>query len=138
MQRLTDEQLKAKTAEFRQRLKAGAQLDDLLVEAFAVVREVSSRVLRLRHFDAQLVSSCKSGKPALFCVYSASSVLPCLTLPYPAFVLHYPVSFCLTLYSALPCQTLPCSALPCSTYIDAELVSSCNPGLLCAILYYAL
>ena len=65
MQQLTDEELKAKTAEFRQRLKAGAQLDDLLVEAFAVVREVSSRVLRLRHFDAQLVSSCKPASPCL-------------------------------------------------------------------------
>ena len=53
---LTDDQLKAKTAEFKQRLQRGASVDDLLVEAFAVVREVSSRVLRLRHFDAQLVS----------------------------------------------------------------------------------
>ena len=56
LQSLTDEQLKAKTAEFRQRLKKGATVDNLLVEAFAVVREVSSRVLRLRHFDAQMVS----------------------------------------------------------------------------------
>lgn len=56
MQKLTDDDLKAKTAEFRQRLNDGIPLDELLVEAFAVVREVSSRVLRLRHFDAQLVS----------------------------------------------------------------------------------
>ena len=56
MQRLTDDDLKGKTADFRQRLKQGATLDDLLIEAFAVVREVSSRVLRLRHYDAQLVS----------------------------------------------------------------------------------
>ena len=56
MQKLTDDDLKGKTADFRQLLKAGAPLDDLLVEAFAVVREASSRVLRLRHFDAQLVS----------------------------------------------------------------------------------
>ncbi|DBA84483.1 TPA: hypothetical protein ACH3X1_006102 [Trebouxia sp. C0004] len=55
LQSLTDAQLKAKTAEFRLRLRAGATLDDLLVEAFALVREVSSRVLRLRHFDAQMV-----------------------------------------------------------------------------------
>ena len=55
LQQLTDEQLKAKTAEFRFRLSKGASLDDLLVEAFAVVREVSNRVLRLRHFDAQMV-----------------------------------------------------------------------------------
>ena len=56
LQKLTDDQLKAKTQEFRQRLKRSATLESLLVEAFAVVREVSSRVLRLRHFDAQLVS----------------------------------------------------------------------------------
>lgn len=56
MQKLTDDDLKAKTAEFKQRLSNGVSLDELLVEAFAVVREVSSRVLRLRHFDAQLVS----------------------------------------------------------------------------------
>lgn len=56
MQKLTDDDLQAKTAEFRQRLSKGFSLDDLLVEAFAVVREVSSRVLRMRHFDAQLVS----------------------------------------------------------------------------------
>jgi len=55
LQSLTDAQLKAKTAEFKLRLRAGATLDDLLVEAFALVREVSSRVLRLRHFDAQMV-----------------------------------------------------------------------------------
>lgn len=57
LQSLTDDQLKEKTAEFRRRLRAGTTLDDLLVESFALVREVSSRVLRLRHFDAQLVSS---------------------------------------------------------------------------------
>ncbi len=56
LQSLSDAQLKAKTAEFKLRLRAGATLDDLLVEAFALVREVSSRVLRLRHFDAQMVS----------------------------------------------------------------------------------
>lgn len=56
LQSLTDAQLKAKTAEFKLRLRAGATLDVLLVEAFALVREVSSRVLRLRHFDAQMVS----------------------------------------------------------------------------------
>ncbi|KAA6421107.1 MAG: pre translocase subunit [Trebouxia sp. A1-2] len=55
LQSLTDAQLKAKTTEFKLRLRAGATLDDLLVEAFALVREVSSRVLRLRHFDAQMV-----------------------------------------------------------------------------------
>ena len=57
MQALSDSDLKAKTAEFRARLAAGEQLDALLPEAFAVVREVSSRVLGLRHFDVQLVST---------------------------------------------------------------------------------
>jgi len=52
---LTDEQLKAKTDEFRKRIEEGASLDDILPEAFAVVREVSRRVLNMRHFDMQLV-----------------------------------------------------------------------------------
>ena len=52
---LTDEALAAKTTEFRQRIADGATLDELLPEAFAVVREASSRVLGMRHFDAQLI-----------------------------------------------------------------------------------
>ncbi len=52
---LTDEQLQEKTNEFRQRLKAGEELDSLLVEAFAVVREAGRRVLNMRHFDVQLI-----------------------------------------------------------------------------------
>ena len=52
---LSDEQLKAKRAEFRQRLADGASLDSLLPEAFAVVREASFRVLGMRHFDVQLI-----------------------------------------------------------------------------------
>ncbi|MCK5218096.1 preprotein translocase subunit SecA, partial [bacterium] len=55
MRTLSDEQLKAKTGEFRSRLEAGSTLDDILVEAFAVVREVSVRTLGLRHFDVQLM-----------------------------------------------------------------------------------
>ena len=55
MKALSDEQLKAKTAEFRQRLADGASLDSLLQEAFAVVREASFRVLGMRHFDVQLI-----------------------------------------------------------------------------------
>jgi preprotein translocase subunit SecA len=54
MQALTDEQLKAKTAEFRQELAAGKTLDDILVPAFAVAREAAKRVLGLRPFDVQL------------------------------------------------------------------------------------
>jgi len=52
---LPDEQLRAKTAEFRQRLANGETLDDLLPEAFAVVREAGRRVLKMRHFDVQLI-----------------------------------------------------------------------------------
>ena len=52
---LTDQQLKNKTAEFKRRLKKGETLDDLLPEAFAVVREASKRVLGMRHFDVQLI-----------------------------------------------------------------------------------
>ena len=55
IQALSDEQLKAKTAEFRQRHADGATLDDLLAEAFATVRETSRRVLGMRHFDVQLI-----------------------------------------------------------------------------------
>src|SRR5207247_4627598 len=52
---LSDEQLRAKTAEFRQRVADGQTADDLLVEAFAVVREAGRRVLSMRHFDVQLI-----------------------------------------------------------------------------------
>jgi preprotein translocase subunit SecA len=52
---LSDEALRAKTDEFRRRLKEGATLDDLLPEAFAVVREAAQRTLRMRHFDVQLI-----------------------------------------------------------------------------------
>jgi preprotein translocase subunit SecA len=55
MEALSDEALKAKTAEFRERIAGGATLDDLLPEAFAVVREAAKRTLGQRHFDVQLV-----------------------------------------------------------------------------------
>lgn len=55
MEVLTDEQLRAKTDEFKNRLKNGETLDDLLPEAFAVVREASKRVLNMRHFNVQLL-----------------------------------------------------------------------------------
>jgi len=55
MKALSDEALSSKTAEFRRRLADGATLDDLLPEAFAVVREASRRTLGQRHFDVQLV-----------------------------------------------------------------------------------
>ncbi|KHA60122.1 preprotein translocase subunit SecA [Vibrio variabilis] len=52
---LSDEELKAKTVEFRQRLEQGETLDKLLPEAFATVREASKRVYGMRHFDVQLI-----------------------------------------------------------------------------------
>jgi len=52
---LTDEQLRARTAEFRQRVADGESLDDVLPEAFAVVREAGRRTLNMRHFDVQLI-----------------------------------------------------------------------------------
>ncbi len=54
-QALSDEELKGKTAAFRQRLAAGEALDSLLPEAFATVREASRRVLGLRHYDVQMI-----------------------------------------------------------------------------------
>ena len=55
IQALSDDALRNKTADFRQRLAEGTKLDDLLPEAFAVVREAAQRVLGLRHYDVQLV-----------------------------------------------------------------------------------
>lgn len=55
MQALSDEELKAKTTEFKERLANGETLDDLLVEAFAVVREAASRVLGIKHYRVQLI-----------------------------------------------------------------------------------
>ena len=55
MQALSDEQLRAKTEEFKARFQAGETLDQLLPEAFAVVREGGSRVFQMRHFDVQLI-----------------------------------------------------------------------------------
>ncbi|MBX6742144.1 MAG: preprotein translocase subunit SecA, partial [Acetobacteraceae bacterium] len=52
---LSDEALRARTAEFREKLAQGASLDDLLPEAFATVREAAKRVLGMRHFDVQLI-----------------------------------------------------------------------------------
>jgi len=55
MEALSDADLQAKTTEFKQRVAGGATLDDILVEAFAVCREAAKRVMKMRHFDVQLV-----------------------------------------------------------------------------------
>ena len=54
-EKLSDEQLKAKTQEFKERVVKGESLDDILPEAFAVVREGSKRIMKMRHFDVQLL-----------------------------------------------------------------------------------
>ena len=55
IQKLSDEEIKSKTLEFKKRLSNGSKLDDLLVEAYAVVREASKRTLNERHYDVQLL-----------------------------------------------------------------------------------
>ena len=55
MQRLSDEELKAKTKEFKDRLENGETLDDILPEAYAVVREAASRVLGMKHYRVQII-----------------------------------------------------------------------------------
>ena len=55
MQKLSDEELKEKTKEFKERLAKGETLDDLLPEAFAVVREAAVRVLGMRHYRVQMI-----------------------------------------------------------------------------------
>lgn len=55
MERLSDEELKAKTADFKERLEKGALLEDLIPEVFAVAREAGKRVMEMRHFDVQLI-----------------------------------------------------------------------------------
>ena len=53
--KLTDAELQAKTARFKERFVAGETLDQMLPEAFAVVREAGKRVLQMRHFDVQMI-----------------------------------------------------------------------------------
>ena len=55
LEKMTDAELKAKTPEFKERLAGGETLDDILPEAFAVCREASKRVLRMRPYDVQLI-----------------------------------------------------------------------------------
>ncbi|MCB0978022.1 MAG: preprotein translocase subunit SecA, partial [Acidimicrobiales bacterium] len=55
LQKLSDAELQAKTGEFRQQLDNGATLDDILIDAFAVVREAASRTIGQRHYDVQMM-----------------------------------------------------------------------------------
>lgn len=71
LENLTDDQLKAKTLEFKTRISNGESLDSLLPEAFAVVREASWRVLELRHYDVQV------RKPIIFTISYQFSANDC-------------------------------------------------------------
>src|ERR1051325_6239921 len=62
MRELSDIDLAAKTIEFKEKLAQGATLDDLMIEAFAVVREAGRRILNMRHFDVQLIAEMKTGE----------------------------------------------------------------------------
>src|SRR5215813_11752686 len=55
LKKLSDEKLRSKTGEFKEKIENGATLDDLLVPAFAVCREAARRVLEMRHYDVQLI-----------------------------------------------------------------------------------
>ncbi len=65
MEKLSDAELQAKTPEFKQKLDNGATLDDLLVESFAALREASRRVLKMRHYDVQLMGGMVLHKGAI-------------------------------------------------------------------------
>ena len=69
LEKLSDDQLKAKTPELKAKLAAGATTNDVLPEAFAVCREASKRVLKMRHFDVQLIGGMvlHQGKIAEMC-----------------------------------------------------------------------
>ncbi|MBU0455385.1 MAG: preprotein translocase subunit SecA [Gammaproteobacteria bacterium] len=80
-EKLSDEALRAKTDEFRERLSKGETINNLLVEAFAVVREASKRTLKQRHFDVQLVGGIvlHNGKIAEMCTGEGKTLVA--TLP---------------------------------------------------------
>ena len=69
MEALSDDELKAKTQEFKNRLAQGETLDDILAEAFATVREAAKRVIGLRPYDVQLLGGIvlRKGKRWLLC-----------------------------------------------------------------------
>jgi preprotein translocase subunit SecA len=80
-EKLDDAALRAKTDEFRSRLKKGEKLDDLLIEAFATTREASKRTLKMRHFDVQLVGGMvlHQGKIAEMCTGEGKTLAATLT-----------------------------------------------------------
>jgi len=78
--KLSDDEVRAKTAEFRERLKKGEKLDDLLIEAFATVREAGKRTIGLRHFDVQLIGGMvlHQGKIAEMCTGEGKTLVATL------------------------------------------------------------
>ena len=84
MRALSDEQLAATTVEFRKQLAEGKTLDDILVPAFAVVREAARRVLGLRPFDVQLVGGMILHSGAISMSRPGSeNLMPCLNTGVP-------------------------------------------------------
>src|SRR5690606_12229112 len=65
LEKLSDGELRARTAQFKAEVEAGKKLEDLLVPAFATVREASKRTLGLRHFDVQLIGGMVLNEPAI-------------------------------------------------------------------------
>jgi preprotein translocase subunit SecA len=89
LQALTDEQLRARTSEFRARIADGAALDDLLVPAFATVREAAKRTLGQRHFDVQLMGGMVLHQGAIAEMRTGEgktlvATLPSTSMPSPA------------------------------------------------------
>lgn len=81
MQQLSDEALRAKTSEFRERYSRGESLDEILPEAFAVVREASRRVLGMRHFDVQLIGAMVLHSGRIAEMKTGEGKTLCATLP---------------------------------------------------------
>ena len=70
MQKLSDEELKAKTKEFKDRLEKGETLDDILPEAYATVREAARRVLGMEHYRVQIIGGIILGTAFIMLYYS--------------------------------------------------------------------
>ena len=81
MKALTDEQLQAKTVEFRQRWSEGASLESLRIEAFAVCREAAWRVLKMRHFDVQILGGLVLHQGSVAEMKTGEGKTLCATLP---------------------------------------------------------
>ena len=82
MQKLSDQELKEKTKEFKRRLEEGETLDDLLPEAFAAVREAAVRTLGMRHYRVQLIGGIILHQ-GLSLIHISTRIVPLSTLPIP-------------------------------------------------------